>query len=1093
MDGILNFNEALDIPLLDQVVNTFYTGSGEQQKQAQVVLTQFQAHPDSWQRADQILQNSNNPQSKFIALGILDKLITSKWKILPKEQRIGIRNFIAGMIISLCTSGNADKNLIKKSDLTLVQILKQDWPAEWPEFINEIIQSSQSSEAVCQNNLTILTLLSEEIFDFSSEQMTQAKAMKLKTALTNEFKQIFNLCFNVLSGDASKDSLIKTALACLLRYIQWIPPSFIFETDIINLLSKNFLTLESTRSLSLKCLTEISSLDLSSVIGNIDVQNILSNYFKQSLTSINSFMPPNTNLKEIYLTSNNSTQAFLHDFAMFLTTYLSNHRVLLEERGLSFPEEKEMNLTAHSYLIDLSRINERELFKICLDYWNSFSKDLFDDMQSQINNSATNSSNTLMKLKNMEFQVSSQQGAPDPQYLMQYPLKKHIYEDLCASLRIIIIENMAKPEEVLIVENDEGEIVREFVKESDTIQLYKSEKQALVYLTHLNVSNTENIMVNKLSNQLNGSEWSWHNINTLCWAIGSISGAMSASFEKSFIVTVIRDLLVLTEQKRGKDNKAVVASNIMYVVGQYPRFLRAHWKFLKTVIAKLFEFMHEKHEGVQDMACDTFFKIVEKCKRHFITIQDKESEPYLMNIITNISDHICDLETQQVHSFYRTCGIMIADENNESQRELYLQKLMIFPNEAWTQICQLCLSDPNMLTNTETAAIVSNIVKTNLAACSSLGTFFKSQILYVHSDMFKMYTIVSKLINDAVAKDGDIATKTPKVRALRSIKKDILKLMEAYISKANDIQQNIAILINPLLQTVLQDYFQNVPDAKDAEVLKCMATVVKKVGGSIPDGVILILQSVFECTLDMITKDLTNYPEHRVEFYNLLKQINSKCFNALLQLPPAAFKLFIDSIFWAFKHNNRDIEVCGLDIALELIEHILKLPQNNEFVINFYQQYYFTFISEIFAVMTDSDHKSGFSNQAAVLMKLIAIVENGVIKTSIVAAGPESMEGASNHDYLYAYMGNMLTNALPNLTTEQIISFLQSLVKQCNSPKVFNGLLRDFLVQIKEYGGDPADYLYVEEVEIEKQKKQQAEMMNAARVGGLVKPSEFED
>ena len=44
--------------------------------------------------------------------------------------------------------------------------------------------------------------------------------------------------------------------------------------------------------------------------------------------------------------------------------------------------------------------------------------------------------------------------------------------------------------------------------------------------------------------------------------------------------------------KRGKDNKAIIASNIMYIVGQYPRFLRAHWKFLKTVVNKLFEFMH---------------------------------------------------------------------------------------------------------------------------------------------------------------------------------------------------------------------------------------------------------------------------------------------------------------------------------------------------------------------------------------------------------------------------------------------------------------------------------------------------------------------
>jgi len=40
--------------------------------------------------------------------------------------------------------------------------------------------------------------------------------------------------------------------------------------------------------------------------------------------------------------------------------------------------------------------------------------------------------------------------------------------------------------------------------------------------------------------QVNGSEWSWKNLNTLCWAIGSISGAMHEEDEKRFLVTVIR-------------------------------------------------------------------------------------------------------------------------------------------------------------------------------------------------------------------------------------------------------------------------------------------------------------------------------------------------------------------------------------------------------------------------------------------------------------------------------------------------------------------------------------------------------------------------
>ena len=56
-------------------------------------------------------------------------------------------------------------------------------------------------------------------------------------------------------------------------------------------------------------------------------------------------------------------------------------------------------------------------------------------------------------------------------------------------------------------------------------------------------------------------------------------------------------------------------------MGQYPRFLRNHWKFLKTVVNKLFEFMHETHPGVQDMACETFLKICHKCRRKFVHVQ----------------------------------------------------------------------------------------------------------------------------------------------------------------------------------------------------------------------------------------------------------------------------------------------------------------------------------------------------------------------------------------------------------------------------------------------------------------------------------------
>ena len=38
---------------------------------------------------------------------------------------------------------------------------------------------------------------------------------------------------------------------------------------------------------------------------------------------------------------------------------------------------------------------------------------------------------------------------------------------------------MAKPEEVLVVENDQGEVVREFMKDTDSINLYKNMRETL--------------------------------------------------------------------------------------------------------------------------------------------------------------------------------------------------------------------------------------------------------------------------------------------------------------------------------------------------------------------------------------------------------------------------------------------------------------------------------------------------------------------------------------------------------------------------------------------------------------------------------------
>ena len=120
---------------------------------------------------------------------------------------------------------------------------------------------------------------------------------------------------------------------------------------------------------------------------------------------------------------------------------------------------------------------------------------------------------------------------------------------------------------------------------------------------------------------------------------------MDPASERYYLIEVIRELLSLCENKRGKDNKEIIAATIMYVVGQYPSFLKSNWKFHRTVINKLNEFMHEKHPGVQDMACETYLVIAKESKEE-LSKQHEENSPYIDTVINTLQTEIKELEVK---------------------------------------------------------------------------------------------------------------------------------------------------------------------------------------------------------------------------------------------------------------------------------------------------------------------------------------------------------------------------------------------------------------------------------------------------------------
>jgi exportin-1 len=747
--------------------------------------------------------------------------------------------------------------------------------------------------------------------------------------------------------------------------------------------------------------------------------------------------------------------------ALFICGFLKAHLDLLEQGDQMAQKSLGVALVL---LLRLSRVDDVVIFKICLEYWVVLVTQLYESIKF------TNRPPLLVGLK--------QDVNP----------RLRMYAKDLSELRKVMISKMSRPEEVLVCEDDNGQVVRVSMKDTDSIVLYKNMRECLIYLTHLDPQDTQETMLLKLSKQVDDSEWSWHNLNTLCWAIGSISGALTEMNEKTFLVRVIKDLLGLCENKRGKDHKAIIASNIMYVVGQYPRFLRQHWRFLKTVVNKLFEFMHEKHPGVQDMSCDTFLKIARTCRRKFVMLQKGEARPFVEDILDGLTEKIVDLEQSQIHTFYEAVATIIQSQSDPDKRNALVFRLMEVPNKAWNRIVvearrmMEAHQNPAILWEPENVKRVVLVLKTNNRVASSLGHAYMVQLSRVYVEMLQMYQMYSQFVSMKIQENVGNSQNTL-IRSMRAVKKETLKLIMSFVETCQETDKEIVFqkFIPELMTPVLQDYQRNVAEARDAEVLTLFATIANKLQRAIVPHVPAILEATMKCTLEMITKNYEDYPDHRMAFFKLIREINHEAFPALLSLNAAQFQMVIDSIVYAMKHLERNIADTGLNILLELLKNVENVDVANDF----FKTYFNRLLQDLLSVLTDAFHKPGFRLQAQILAKLFNIVDSSCITSQLWQ--PEQGNFANNQEYVRGFVLNLIATSFKNLNRQQVEAFTNGLFHHNADLTAFKSHLRDFLVTLKEFAseGNNSD-LFLEERNAQIQAQQSENQQRVMQVPGLL-------
>ncbi len=152
---------------------------------------------------------------------------------------------------------------------------------------------------------------------------------------------------------------------------------------------------------------------------------------------------------------------------------------------------------------------------------------------------------------------------------------------------------MNKYNKVLISTDENGSAIKVVIENTENNSLFETMKDLMISLSKLNWENTRYVIEERMEKIMDGSEFSYENLNCLCWAAGSISGTLPDDEERGFFIKTLKNLLTLVEQRRGKEAKATIAANIMYLVGQFPKFMHQNYSFLQTVCRKLFEFMKE--------------------------------------------------------------------------------------------------------------------------------------------------------------------------------------------------------------------------------------------------------------------------------------------------------------------------------------------------------------------------------------------------------------------------------------------------------------------------------------------------------------------
>ncbi len=1087
MKSLLDINKEFDVNLFEEVVIAAFSPNNDRKNDAEEILIKFKEQAGSWKRVDAVMKGGKGDQCKFIALQILEDSVKQRWSLFTEEEKVSVRVYVIELIVSL-TSGCGGEMLLGKVDDVLVEIAKRDWPKKWPDFINGLIQKSLDLLSVsmrfAQNTLDILRMLNEQVFMYQ-EEMSTAKRTILQNTLKQEYGLIFEFISFIFECSGKwevSDALVVSCLKTFQSFCTSMPLEFVLSKTIIDSILSH---LNSPQTLAtLDCLLEIISKgdDCVSVDRNFnEFSNLLNN--KNQNNDINPNNSNNITNRDINSNSDNNinTVSNLKNIDNNMRSEMRNAVIRIHEELVGFFGMYMEKLGTESLRKAYNAMEADE--KVFVGKMGVVFAQMYAGWFDELSTSNSEIRRGLRFLidiskiddgglwRNVFPAWSSLVGQFYGEYTLHVPttrqLRRNEYTEIMQALLEVCVERMPKPTEVFIFVNELGEIVREKRVETIEIEFYQSMQTTMFrlgfclgrYALNYFIRRLNKFSVPEIVESLNTA---YEGFNKLCWSIGALAGVFEETEEREFFVSAINKLLVLCETRYRREERAIIASNVMFIIGQYKRFLKYNTEFMFVVVCKLFEFMREEYEGVREMACDNFLKICERCPNQFLIrrkgrvaidvfIEELVTAApsldfYLQRIVIEgflfvLSSVYAGNNTKKAsinnNSFNSSGSTVVSSINNSSSKSFSSyssnDKVKIYVESIYTTI-----TNQNILDQTYFAGVLQLIRERNNHHLKMVCHLLESYALG-----FKILpSVFSEITNlDAFIQ---LFRKIMELDGKEAPFKNTYVLNTLILSSCKFFEESIksglfdSSYYNKICAGVICDFNTTL----NHNIFAVASAIVKNDSNTSEEDQMRRMQfyitNLISTAIPSVMK-VDDVPDLVISFLKFILIILETRFDMFWPFIASSnlFDSFINAIL-AVLTGLHDSAALGLACLSTLCRTCFSQRKYE-----FFGHYYISILENLFGVVFDKDLKSNFNTQVNLLHYVI----------TISAQIPPLDQTLSNTLFIKRFITDLFTNNFKNITQNAIRVFVEGIF-EIKDLALFRDHIRDFNIKIYEYGSD---------------------------------------